>query len=123
MRTGIITAVVFMAGMTAVNAADLDGEWARGDGNARVRIAPCGQDVCAINTWIRPGTRKEKAGDRLVMSIKPSGEGQYAGSAFDPQRNMTYKIDVSVNGNTMTTRGCIVAGLICKGINWSRIRS
>ncbi|NSY96616.1 DUF2147 domain-containing protein, partial [Agrobacterium tumefaciens] len=25
------------------------------------------------------------------------------------------------NGNGMTTKGCIVAGLLCKGINWTRI--
>jgi uncharacterized protein (DUF2147 family) len=109
-------------GVTA-QAADIDGIWARGDGKAKVRIAPCGADICAVNTWIKPGTPKEKAGDRLVMTIKPEAEGRYAGSAFDPQRNMTYKISVSVNGNSMVTRGCIMAGLLCKGVQWERIGS
>ncbi len=119
----LIAILLGTLGATSASAADIQGEWARGDGNARVKIAPCGKDVCATNTWIRPGTRKEKTGDRLVMTIQPSGEGAYAGSAFDPQRNLTYKISVNINGDSMTTRGCIVAGLLCKGVNWTRIGS
>lgn len=107
---------------SSVSAADIDGQWARGDGDAKVRIAPCGDDICATNTWIKPGTRGEKAGDRLVMTIKPQGDaGSYSGTAFDPQRDMTYRITVTVSGDSMTTKGCIVAGLICKGVSWSRI--
>lgn len=104
-------------------AADINGQWARGDGNAKVQIAPCGSDICAINTWIKPGTPKEKAGDKLVMSIKPTSDGEYSGTAFDPQRDLTYKLTVSVKGDTMTTKGCVLAGIVCKGIEWSRIKS
>jgi uncharacterized protein (DUF2147 family) len=105
----------------AAYAADIDGQWARGDGNAKVNIAPCGSDICAVNTWIKPGTGKEKEGDKLVMSIKQGADGTYSGSAFDPQRDLTYKLTVTVSGNKMTTKGCIVAGLLCKGIDWTRI--
>lgn len=102
-------------------AADIDGNWARGDGNAKVLIAPCGEDICATNTWIKPGTPREKTGDRLVMNIKPDEKGIYSGTAFDPQRDKSYRITVTVDGNSMTTKGCIVAGLLCKGISWTRI--
>ncbi len=103
------------------HAADIDGQWARADGNAKVSIAPCGSDICAINTWIKPGTQKEKRGDKLVMSIKPGSDGIYTGTAFDPQRDMTYKLTVTIDGDKMTTKGCVVAGLLCKGIDWTRI--
>ena len=106
---------------TGAQAADIEGQWARGDGNAKVRIAPCGADICVVNTWIRPGTPSEKAGDKLVMAIKPGADGRYFGNAFDPQRDLTYRITVTVNGDRMTTRGCVVAGLICKGVDWTRI--
>ncbi|MGF9564338.1 DUF2147 domain-containing protein [Neorhizobium sp. JUb45] len=117
----ILSGLIFLGFAGASQAADVDGEWARGDGNARVIVAPCGSDICAVNTWIKPGTPKEKKGDKLVMSVKPSGDGIYSGTAFDPQRDMTYKITVTVNGDKMTTKGCIVAGLLCKGVDWSRI--
>jgi uncharacterized protein (DUF2147 family) len=106
----------------AAMSADLDGQWARSDGNARVKIEPCGQNICAVNTWIKPGTPKEKAGDRLVMTIKPEADGIYSGSAFDPQRDLSYNITVTVNGDKMTTKGCVVAGLLCKGIDWTRMQ-
>ncbi len=102
-------------------AQDINGQWARGDGNAKVKIAPCGADLCAVNTWIKPGTPSEKQGDTLVMSIKPDDDGTYSGTAFDPQRDMRYKLTVTVSGNKMTTKGCVVAGLLCKGIDWTRI--
>ena len=113
-------AVLALSGSAAL-AEEISGQWARGDGNAKVRIAPCGSDVCAVNTWIKPGTPKEKTGDKLVMSIKPISDGEYAGTAFDPQRDLTYKLTVSVKGDSMTTKGCVLAGIVCKGVSWTRI--
>ncbi len=83
-------------------------------------MLPAGK-TCAHHTWIKPGTPKEKTGDRLIMTIKESGAGSYSGTAFDPQRDKSYKLTVTVAGNSMTTKGCIVAGLLCKGIDWTRI--
>ena len=111
--------VLASAGVAA--AADINGQWARGDGNAKVQVAPCGGDICATNNWIKPGTPKEKEGDKLVMSIKPTSDGEYAGTAFDPQRDLSYKMTVSIKGDTMTTKGCVLAGIICKGVSWTRI--
>lgn len=123
MKTRIFTATAIASVLLACNvwAGDMDGNWARGDGKAKVNIAPCGDNICATNTWIKPGTPKEKAGDKLIMDINQDTDGSYSGTAFDPQRDKSYKITVTVDGNSMTTKGCIVAGLLCKGINWTRI--
>lgn len=124
MKTALKYAVcMFALSAVTASAADISGQWARGDGNAKVQISPCGSDICATNTWIKPGTPKENTGDRLVMSIKPTADGEYAGTAFDPQRDLTYKLTVSVKGDTMTTKGCVLAGILCKDVNWSRIKS
>jgi uncharacterized protein (DUF2147 family) len=97
------------------------GLWARGDGKARVRIERCGSDLCAVNTWIREGTKGEKAGDRLVMSVAPAGAGRWTGTAFDPQRDMSYRLTMAVRDASMTTRGCVLAGLLCKDMAWTRL--
>lgn len=97
------------------------GMWARGDGVARVRVAPCGSNICATNTWIKPGITDEKAGDVLVMTIKPESSNSYRGSAYDPKRNISFRMKLDVNGNSMTTRGCVLGGIVCKSVNWSRI--
>ncbi|NLS01315.1 DUF2147 domain-containing protein [Rhizobium sp. P38BS-XIX] len=119
--TGALACLLIAAPVAVQAAPGIEGQWARGDGNAKVRIAACGSDICAINTWIKPGTPSEKAGDKLVMTIKPGSDGHYTGNAFDPQRDLNYRITVTVNGDHMTTKGCIVAGLICKGVDWTRI--
>ena len=97
------------------------GLWSRGDGRATVRIERCGADLCAVNTWIREGTKGEKAGDRLVLSVAPQGPGRWTGTAFDPQRDLDYRLTMTVQEATMTTRGCVVAGLICKDMGWTRL--
>lgn len=120
-RLAIVSALSPMLVGASATAAEIDGNWARGDGKAKVLIAPCGEKICATNTWIKPGTPKEKTGDRLIMDIKQSEAGIYSGTAFDPQRDKSYRITVTLAGNNMTTKGCIVAGLLCKGISWTRI--
>ncbi len=116
-------AAVLLAPLAGFAASDPSpfGLWARGDGNARVRIERCGSDLCAINTWIREGTKGEKAGDKLVMTVEPAGTGRWTGTAFDPQRDLSYRLTMTVGATSMTTRGCIVAGLLCKDMGWTRL--
>jgi uncharacterized protein (DUF2147 family) len=104
-----------------LRAADMDGQWARGDGNARVTIADCGANVCATNTWIKPGTPSEKVGDVLVMTIKPVSGKEYSGTAYDPQRHLSYRMNLTMDGASMNTKGCMLGGLICKTVSWTRI--
>ena len=117
---------IFLVGIGAADAASKPsyfGRWARGDGNARIVIRPCGGSVCAINTWIRPGTPREKTGDRLVMNVTSARPDQWKGQAFDPQRDLTYAVRINVANQRMTTRGCMLAGFICKRMTWTRIGS
>ena len=120
LRGGAVAALLSLSAGPLL-AADLDGNWARGDGNAKVEIAPCGAQICATNTWIKPGSGSEKAGDKLVMTIDRTADGSYSGTAFDPHRNMTFKITVVVAEKKMTTKGCVAGGILCRAVNWSRI--
>jgi uncharacterized protein (DUF2147 family) len=117
----LIASIMAIGGASAAQAADINGNWARSDGKAKVKIAKCGADICATNTWIKPGTPSEKAGDVLVMKIEKVSSDRYSGSAFDPQRDMSYKITLDVDDNKMTTKGCVLGGLLCKGVGWTRI--
>lgn len=96
------------------------GNWARGDGNARVRIAPCGGALCAINTWIRDASSGEHVGDRLVMKVSGGGSSM-SGTAYDPQRKLNYNLEISYGPQSMQTRGCVLAGIVCKSISWTRL--
>jgi len=108
-------------GAIAASAPDPNGVWMRGDGNARVRIAPCGPDICATNLWIKDTSSGENVGDRLVMTIKPKSADTLVGKAFDPKRNLTFTIQVKVKKASLVTRGCVIGGVVCKNVNWSRV--
>lgn len=97
------------------------GVWARGDGNARVKIAPCGGKVCATNLWIKDTSKGENVGDQLVMDVKASGANTLKGSAYDVKRKRSYSISMKVSGARLTTRGCIAGGILCKSVNWSKV--
>lgn len=56
--------VTVVGAIGSVEASDIGGDWARGDGNARVQISPCGAGIYALNTWVTPGTPHEKAGEQ-----------------------------------------------------------
>jgi len=112
--------VAFTPALASAYLDSILGYWQRGDGNARVRIEACGSALCAINTWIRDESGGEHVGDRLVMKV--SGDGSsLSGSAYDPQRKLEYKLEISVGSGSMQTRGCILAGIVCKSVNWTRV--
>lgn len=121
---GFVLAVV-LAPLTAALAAtagepDPAGIWKRGDGNAEVRIAACGDKICAVNLWIGDTSGGEEVGDRLVLTLKPEDAGTLSGTAYDPKRNRTYAMTMRVEEDRLVTRGCILAGLLCKSVTWSR---
>lgn len=117
----MLLALAFAASSAAAGPS-LEGDWARGDGKAKVHIAPCGDDLCAVNTWMRPDVRDEKVGDRLVMMLRQVNDTTWKGKAFDPQRNLTYAFTLRVGDTDLTTTGCILGGLLCKSMGWTRIR-
>ena len=122
-RLRVFGALVALASPAVASEPSLTGDWARGDGKTRVRIERCGRAYCAMNIWIRAGTRGEKVGDKLVVNVSPSGPSVLIGEGFDPQRNQTYSIRIEMSGQTMTTRGCVASGLLCETMSWKRLGS
>jgi uncharacterized protein (DUF2147 family) len=96
------------------------GSWQRSDGDVRAKMSSCGNAMCITNTWVRnPG--EEKAGDYLVLKVQSEGGGAFSGSAYDPQRKQSYNVKMNVSPDNMTTSGCVLGGLLCKSVGWTRI--
>jgi len=92
----------------------------RADGAARVKMATCGDAICATNIWIRDAARQhEKVGDRLIFKIKQSGDS-WSGTGYDPQRKLNLSAKLHTSADSMTTTGCVLAGLICRSTKWTR---
>lgn len=114
-----IAALVCLA-TPAAAADDIMGTWTRGDGAARVKMAACGDAICATNIWIKdPVKQSEKVGDRLVFKISQKGDG-WTGSGYDPQRQINLSATLKATGDNMTTTGCVLGGLMCRSTHWTR---
>jgi len=113
-----LTAMTFAAG-TAF-AADVSGTWLRDTGASKIKFAPCGESMCGHIVWLKPGADpKAKVGQRIFFDMKPNGENVWSGSAFNPEDGKTYTGKMTLNGNTLTTSGCVMS-IICKSSNWTR---
>jgi uncharacterized protein (DUF2147 family) len=113
-----LAATIFLCAAQPALAQSVYGAWARDDGLVRSRIGPCRTQICATNIWVKDPQGPEKAGDRLEMTLKEQRPGRWSGSAFDPQRNLTYAMTLTVDGRRMSTSGCILGGLLCKAAGW-----
>ena len=112
-----------LASAAAAHAGDANGEWLRDNGASKVRIAPCGGEaLCGAITWLRDPAGPAKVGQQVFFDMKPSGDNAWAGRAFNPEDGKTYSGKMTMSGDHLVTAGCVLGGLICKSLNWTRTR-
>lgn len=113
-------ALPLVSSVTA-QAADATGVWLRDNGHSRVRFAPCGDAICGTVVWLRDSSGNSKVGQRVFYNMKPTGANAWSGNAFNPDDGKTYNGKMTLSGNTLTTSGCVLGGLICRSVSWSRV--
>jgi uncharacterized protein (DUF2147 family) len=115
-------AVVLAVSLPAAPAfADPSGVWLRDNGNARVRIARCGDAFCGTLVWVKDPDSPSKVGQRVFYDMKASGDNAWSGRAFNPEDGKTYAGKLSLSGSTMTTSGCVLGGMICRSVSWRKV--
>ncbi len=121
-RAGVLAASLFVLGFSApASAQDVAGTWLRDSGASRVRFAKCAEAMCGTIAWLKDTTGPAKLGQRIFYDMKPSGAGKWAGSAFNPEDGKTYSGTMTLSGDNLTTSGCVLGGLICRSVKWSRV--
>ena len=117
-----IVAALMAAAAPAI-AGELNGEWLNADGKAKVRFSNCGGAVCGTISWLKdPKDGSARIGQQVFFDMKPSGDNAWKGSAFNPDDGRTYSGKVSLSGDRLNTAGCVLGGLICKSVAWTRAR-
>lgn len=110
----IVAAFVATLGFKAAAAADdIEGRW-RTDSGSTATIASCGKAFCIT---MSSGAHKGKR----IGRMSAGAERQYSGEITDPESNKTYSGKASLNGNSLSMKGCVLGGLICRGQNWTRL--
>ncbi|MBV9433147.1 MAG: DUF2147 domain-containing protein [Hyphomicrobiales bacterium] len=119
-----------------VSAAEATGEWLVEDGDARVRIANCGANLCGSVSWIKEGApsvdvnnpdpamrSRPLLGSAVLLGLKPSGAAEWTGSLYDAENGRTYTGKLTIlDERHIKVAGCVLGGLICESQTWTRTR-
>lgn len=92
---------------------------------AHVTMAPCAGGICGTisRTFNASGEyRSENIGKTLVIDMKPSGEGRYAGKVWRPSNDKIYNGKIELAGDQLKLAGCVAGGLLCSSQTWSRVK-
>jgi uncharacterized protein (DUF2147 family) len=110
----IVAAFVASLSLTAAAAADdIEGRW-RTESGAFATIASCGKAFCiTLSRGAHTGKR--------IGRMNAEGERRYSGEITDPENNKTYAGKASLNGASLSMKGCVLGGLICREQNWTRM--
>ena len=116
-----LAALSMLAGVVAATAQEVTGVWQRDTGASRVRFSKCGEALCGTISWLREQSGPAKVGQRIFYDMKPNGANTWSGSAFNPEDGKTYAGTMTLSGGTLTTAGCVMGGLICRSVKWTRM--
>jgi uncharacterized protein (DUF2147 family) len=78
--------------------------------------------VCGSITWLRDPKDPGKVGQQVFFGMKPHGDGIWTGTAFNPEDGRTYSGKMTLTGDHLVTARCVLGGLICKSVSWTRAR-
>jgi uncharacterized protein (DUF2147 family) len=120
MKAIALAAAVVAASGSAASAGDATGVWLRTDGKSKVKFSHCGAALCGVIVWLRDKDSPAHVGQRVFYDMKPSGDNEWKGSAFNPDDGKTYSGKMTLSGGTLNTAGCALGGWICKSYDWSR---
>jgi uncharacterized protein (DUF2147 family) len=133
MRAALL-GLVFAAAIAAPAAAQRlspAGTWLSQSGETRVRIAPCGNQLCGTITWVKsagkdvhnpdPAQRGRDLVGLRMIAMSPSGADQWRGTLYRYTDGQTFSGTMKMTGqNTMELSGCVMGGIICRAQTWSR---
>lgn len=128
MKTIALATAMVLAASAALAADPIVGLWQTQPDEgalAHVQIAPCGAAFCGtiVRTFKgRQPYQSPNIGKQIVIGMTPAGEGRYTGKVLRPADDKIYSGKATVSGDTMTLKGCVAGGLICKAQTWARVK-
>ena len=91
-----------------------------------VEIKPCGPALCGVLIKAFDSAGKEKASDnigrKIVWDMVAYPDGLYDdGQIYSPDRDKTYNGDMTLTGDSLKVRGCVL-GICRDGGTWKRVK-
>lgn len=129
MKATILAAALTLGAGAAFAGDPVEGIWkTKPDDNGNfghIQIAPCGAAFCGtlIRAFDGTGAEIESAnvGKQIVWDMVPYGDGLYDdGKVWSPDRDKTYNADMTLSGDALAVRGCVM-GICRDGGSWTRV--
>lgn len=130
MKKLILAAILALGAGAALAADPIEGIWqtAKDDnGNyGHVEVTPCGPAYCGvlIRSFDSSGATMESdnIGKQIIWDMVAYGNGFYDdGKIWSPDRDKTYNSDLTITGDSLTVRGCVL-GICRDGGTWTRVK-
>ncbi len=108
----------------------IEGVWRNPHNSVHIRYEPCGKGaICGTVVWAsdkaiadaRRGGTENLIGTPIFRNLYRNGPNRWKGSVFVPDIRKTFSGTVTIDGDQMIGRGCLVLGVGCKSQTWSRI--
>lgn len=109
------------------------GEWLVEDGEGKIRIEECGDNMCGYVSAAKNANAKDRhnpdpslrdrpvIGTPILIDMKPNGK-RWSGRIYNVKDGRSYTAHISLkSAETLRVEGCAFGGMICGGQNWSRV--
>ena len=93
------------------------GIWLTEEKEGKVRIEPCGPNICGYSV----DKKSNQNGEQVLINMKP-GKDKWSGRIFDPNSGSTYDSTIALKGtDNLRVQGCAFGGMFCGGQTWTRV--
>ena len=93
------------------------GVWLTEEKEGKVRIEPCGPNLCGYSV----DKKSNQNGEQVLINMKP-GKDKWSGRIFDPNSGSTYDSTIALKGtDNLRVQGCAFGGMFCGGQTWTRV--
>lgn len=129
MRKLMMMTAMLSLGAGAAMAEPLLGTWrTAGDDNGNsglIKVAPCGDKLCGklVKSFNSAGEEipSENIGRNIISETVPTGDGEYRGKVYSPDRGKTYNSRLQLKGDSLKVSGCVL-GICRDGGTWQRVK-
>ena len=123
-----LIAIACAASAAGASSPAFEGHWTNPKHTTVVNVSRCGDSYCAV---VVKASAKAQANARKggtmhfigteILRVRPTGDGTFKGTAFDPESNMHVSATVTVLGpGQMQIKGCALFGLVCQAQRWTK---
>jgi uncharacterized protein (DUF2147 family) len=94
------------------------GVWLTEEKEGKVRIEPCGANLCGYSV----DAKSNANGEQVLINLRPGADHKWSGRIHDPNSGSTYDSTIAMKGTTqLRVQGCAFGGMFCGGQTWTRV--